>query len=1018
MVRTINRSRATECFKSARNVSLKNLLACLVFVALSLSGCGSPSGNANNTKLPIFVSVTQSGTSNIVFAGTSAVRLSASVANDLLNAGVTWSLSPATGCGTLTASGSTAIYSPPAVLTANCSAAVTATSVADNSSQATIVFSVSESVAIKVSVTQSGSSSTIAAGSPPITLTASLQGDSTNAGVRWSLSPASGCGTLVSSGLTATYTPPSESSLNANCMATPTAASVAETSSSASLAFTVNPVAIALSAGESTTPTAAAQGSSLTLSASLVNDASGSATLNWSTGGSSCGTLANSTGLSATFVPPSSGSCTATVTASTSINPNITQVFNIKVNPSLAITTASLTGGSSGVSYSATLAANGGIPPYSWHATNLPAGLTLSTSGVLSGTPTAAAGSYSPTFAVTDSDAQPRTVQQNLSIAIGLTLSGITPNSGQAGISTIVLTCSGFPTGTPASAANVQITLTPVGGGTALNVTPSSVTNVSGGVQLTFQLPGAAGTGPASPTLYNVSLSDTTDGGLSSGNTLPFTENPAASISLLSPNSGFQGATNEMITISGSFTNFVQGTTQANFGAGITVNSLTVNSPTSATASISIDANATTGGRSITISGGVQSETANFTVNPASTNTSTVSGQVKLVNGNALAGITLNLGSGLTGTTDASGNYTIAGVPTGGSFTLTPSLTMPAVDSVVFYPASQNITVSGNLSGQNFGAQQGFTVSGSVSYHGTKSKAGQAYIKLQHPNCAGCPTQGTSVELISRGATTVTVAFSIHGVPPGSYTGQAFYDLAGFDMQNIADPAAPSVSVVVSNADVTGIAFPFTDPATTGNVSPATPDVPLNAIVSPIANGVAIYYPSIKIGGVEQALGYNVNWSNVSPSDCQSPSPSIGGGLSVAKNSTLWEDTGNVVFLDGNNTSNPFQTLSSGKKPAIGQTWFFCVQGVNGAGVGGSWYTVNGTANTAAQVVLAAAPSSNVAGSSEVTMNVTIPASTPFTGAGVNLSGPFYTGCYDRGTHNFYVQSIQNSTLVLSQPGN
>jgi len=704
------------------------------------------------------------------------------------------------------------------------------------------------------------------------------------------------------------------------------------------------------------------------------------------------------------------------VTAATSINPNVNQVFTIKVNGPLTITTTSLTGGSSGVAYSATLAASGGIPPYSWQATNLPTGLMLDAIGLLSGTPTGAAGSYSPSFAVTDSDSHPRTIQQNLPIVIALTLSGINPNSGQAGITSIGLTANGFPSGTPASPSNVQITLTPTGGGTALNITPSSVTNVSGGVQLTFQLPGAAGTGPASPTLYNVSLSDTTDGGLSSGNTLPFTENPAASISLLSPNSGFQGATNEMITISGSFTNFVQGTTQANFGAGITVNSLTVNSPTSATASISIDANATTGGRSITISGGVQSETANFTVNPASTNTSTVSGQVKLVNGNALAGITLNLGSGLTGTTDASGNYTIAGVPTGGSFTLTPSLTMPAGDSVVFYPASQNITVSGNLSGQNFGAQQGFTVSGSVSYHGTKSKAGQAYIKLQHPNCAGCPTQGTSVELISRGATTVTVAFSIHGVPPGSYTGQAFYDLAGFDMQNIADPAASPVSVVVSNADVTGIAFPMTDPATTGNVSPATPDVPLNAIVSPIANGVAIYYPSVKIGGVEQALGYNVNWSNVSPSDCQSPSPSIGGGLSVAKNSTLWEDTGNVVFLDGNNTSNPFQTLSSGKKPAIGQTWFFCVQGVDGHGNGGTWYTVNGTANTAAQVVLAAAPSSNVASSSEVTMNVTIPAATPFTGAGVNLSGPLYTGCYDRGSHNFYVQSVENSTLVLTQP--
>jgi hypothetical protein len=688
------------------------------------------------------------------------------------------------------------------------------------------------------------------------------------------------------------------------------------------------------------------------------------------------------------------------------------------VNPSLAITTASLTGGSSGVSYSASLAANGGIPPYSWHATNLPAGLTLSTSGVLSGTPTAAAGSYTPTFAVTDSDAQPRTVQQNLAIAIGLTLSGITPNSGQAGITSIVLTCNGFPSGTPASAANVQITLTPVGGGSPLNVTPSSVANVSGAVQLTFQLPGAAGTGPANPTLYNVSLSDTTDGGLSSGNTLPFTENPAASLSPLSPNSGFQGR-EETVSITGSFTNFVQGTTQANFGADITVNSVTVSSPTSASADITISSSATTGARAITLSTGAQSETASFTVNAVSTTTFTVSGTVKLVNGNALVGATLSLGSGLTGTTDSSGNYTIASVPTG-SYTLTPSFTVPAGDSAVFYPATKSITVTtANVSGQNFGAQLGYTVSGTVSYSGTKSKAGQAYIKLQLPNCTGCPTQGTSVGLTSRGATMVTVPFSIHGVPPGSYTGQAFYDFAGFDMQNIADPAASSVGVTVSNADVTGISFPMTDPTATGNVSPASPDTPLVMTVSPIANGVAIYYPSVKVGGVEQALGYNVNWSYNSPPDCQSPSPSFGGGLSVAKNSTLWEDTGNVVFLDGGNLANPFVTLSpTTHRPAVGQTWFFCVQGVDGHGNGGTWYTVAGGSTNYAQVTLAAAPTSSAAGTSTVTMNVTIPATTPFTGNPVQLGGPLYTGCYAPASHNFYVQDIQNIALTLSQPGN
>jgi Putative Ig domain len=58
----------------------------------------------------------------------------------------------------------------------------------------------------------------------------------------------------------------------------------------------------------------------------------------------------------------------------------------------LTITTASLAGGTVGVAYSATLAATGGMTPYTWSLVGgtLPAGLTLSTAGVISGTPTAA----------------------------------------------------------------------------------------------------------------------------------------------------------------------------------------------------------------------------------------------------------------------------------------------------------------------------------------------------------------------------------------------------------------------------------------------------------------------------------------------------------------------------------------------------------------------------------------------------------------------------------------------------
>jgi hypothetical protein len=67
----------------------------------------------------------------------------------------------------------------------------------------------------------------------------------------------------------------------------------------------------------------------------------------------------------------------------------------------LAVTTVTLPAATVGVAYTATLHAAGGTEPYTWTATGLPSGLTLSSSGVLSGTPKSAL-SLAVTFVVTD----------------------------------------------------------------------------------------------------------------------------------------------------------------------------------------------------------------------------------------------------------------------------------------------------------------------------------------------------------------------------------------------------------------------------------------------------------------------------------------------------------------------------------------------------------------------------------------------------------------------------------------
>ena len=72
----------------------------------------------------------------------------------------------------------------------------------------------------------------------------------------------------------------------------------------------------------------------------------------------------------------------------------------------MSVTTTSLPGAVKGQYYSTTLAATGGLSPYSWQLTGgtLPGGLTLSPSGTLYGTPTTAGGPVSLTFTASDSN--------------------------------------------------------------------------------------------------------------------------------------------------------------------------------------------------------------------------------------------------------------------------------------------------------------------------------------------------------------------------------------------------------------------------------------------------------------------------------------------------------------------------------------------------------------------------------------------------------------------------------------
>lgn len=122
----------------------------------------------------------------------------------------------------------------------------------------------------------------------------------------------------------------------------------------------------------------------------------------------------------------------------------------LQVNAALSVSTTTLTTATEEQSYSAQLQASGGIGPYTWSAAAnaLPAGLSLTSAGVVQGKPSVN-GSFTFTVSVKDSESTPVTTtgQVMLTIdsdapAVGLTAS---PSSGVVYGQTITLTATASP---------------------------------------------------------------------------------------------------------------------------------------------------------------------------------------------------------------------------------------------------------------------------------------------------------------------------------------------------------------------------------------------------------------------------------------------------------------------------------------------------------------------------------------------------------------------------------------------
>jgi len=195
-----------------------------------------------------------------------------------------------------------------------------------------------------------------------------------------------------------------------------------------------------------------------------------------------------------TGTPTTAGTSSFTAKATDTVGASGTKALSIAINAAPSITTASLPGGTVGVSYNQTLTATGGTTPRTWSLSSgtLPAGLSLvAGTGVISGTPTTS-GTANFTARVTDNVGATATKALSITVTGGLTITTASLPADTVGVAynqtlaaaggttpyTWSLLTGSLPAGLSLVAGTGAITGTPTTAGTS-NFTAKVTDNVA-----------------------------------------------------------------------------------------------------------------------------------------------------------------------------------------------------------------------------------------------------------------------------------------------------------------------------------------------------------------------------------------------------------------------------------------------------------------------------------------------------------------------------------------------------------